>query len=64
MNLILKYDNGTYQWNTCRVDVEPQEQRHISATCYDKDDAAFIVKACNAHDELVAALSDMLADRD
>jgi hypothetical protein len=27
-----------------------------AAQCHTKEDAAFIVRACNAHDELVAAL--------
>lgn len=51
----------------CEDDGEPIKYRIHSGSVtigyvHDADDAAFIVRACNAHDELVAVLSAIVTD--
>ena len=51
------YESGT--GNHQGLIIEERTGRNVSVT-YDKADAAFIVRAVNSHDALMAALADIL----
>lgn len=58
-------ETGTYSgWTALVVKVDYGRMGNAPCADADKANAAFIVRACNAHDELLAALREMLAELD
>ena len=66
MNTKAKHTPGPYRYDDTWGIIYGANDTEVAACHSNKADAAFIVRACNAHDDLIAALSNAVrcAERD